>query len=1222
MVQRATPWTLIDFLSWDWHECAVAMSHSPARVRMGAVCAKRIRQHCWSAWTFCALGAFTLCVSGQPLRPASTNVQESQPALDQSLKEANQLWLKEDAKRGPAYEHLLPEVEKVYGKESPIVGLVLFRIGFSHAAQGNFEAALPELEHSLSLVKPLPDDESNRLTKGNLYWGLGLIYKSLLKNHEAFVAFEQALQYKESLRGKEDPELLATLNPLADLCSAEHRPLDAIQLLQRALAISEKAFGRESPEVAQALASLGNTWKSAQNFDASLSCLKRSLEIRERVFAATNEAVASAAGNLGSLYLDWGRYSEAIPLLERSVEVFGKNLATTNMSLPFQMSVALNNLAVAQISTGEYQNGIATLQRSLVITETNFGSASVNLAAALNSMAVTLQQQGDFERALPLSQRAVRILEDAPPHKLPELVDSINNLAELYRKAGDDATALRLFNRSKDLAESQFGPEYISVAFSLNGIALIAQQRHDAAGALANFERALAILEKKPGRPQGDAAGILNNMSALLNSTGDTNRALSTLQKALSIQEKLLLPSDPAIATALNNLAVHLTDRGDTASARNLLRRSLAITDAALGKNNPDSCTRLENLGVVEILGGDLAAGLGDFAESSKRWRRYLGGQLTSRRTLGASRSQNALQSSRDWFHSTCGAVQGALLRAAAVSGAEELALSKALLEEVEATAARLASDGGVQLRELSQQRNSVQHRLEALAPPGGDTLWAEERTAWRTSERDRLEQQLKVIDEKIGSANEWIGTAIREWEVSLRQLARSLPSGTAFIDLVQFRRTAFCCGEQQWKERRYAAYLTLPLAPDSTNLVVERVDLGEAAPIDETVQFICERMSTGRGYAREDFPAALRRLGGLVYAPLAKYLTNVSHLIVCPDGQLSRLPFEMLRVGDRYLVEEKAISYVTSGREIVRLAGSLQSKVQSPKSLVMGAPDFDLDLSKAGNVSFQVAGAPARSARGSADAKQDALPLTGGSRALFSLSPDYRGMRFSMEGITNTEAEARSVAALLGGDCVLRLGAEAREAELKAVQSPWVLHLATHGFCLSDQDFRRTNALGDSWIGNSGTRWNASSQNEEWENPLVRCGIALAGANHASQITNAMAEDGLLTGLEASLLNLQRTELVILSACDTGKGEVKIGEGVMSLRRAFRIAGAQTVLASHWNANDKATSRLITEFMQRWQAGEPRGKAWRESQLSLLHSEEYKSPYVWAAFTLTGQWK
>ena len=138
----------------------------------------------------------------------------------------------------------------------------------------------------------------------------------------------------------------------------------------------------------------------------------------------------------------------------------------------------------------------------------------------------------------------------------------------------------------------------------------------------------------------------------------------------------------------------------------------------------------------------------------------------------------------------------------------------------------------------------------------------------------------------------------------------------------------------------------------------------------------------------------------------------------------------------------------------------------------------------------------------------------------------------------------------------------------------------------------------------------------------MLPCGIALAGAIHAGQITNAVAEDGLLTGLEASRLNLQGTELVILSACDSGTGEVKIGEGVMSLRRAFRIAGAQTVLASYWKVSDKATSQLMTEFIRRWRSGEPRAKAWREAQLSLLHAKDFASPYFWAAFTLTGQWR
>jgi CHAT domain-containing protein len=137
-----------------------------------------------------------------------------------------------------------------------------------------------------------------------------------------------------------------------------------------------------------------------------------------------------------------------------------------------------------------------------------------------------------------------------------------------------------------------------------------------------------------------------------------------------------------------------------------------------------------------------------------------------------------------------------------------------------------------------------------------------------------------------------------------------------------------------------------------------------------------------------------------------------------------------------------------------------------------------------------------------------------------------------------------------------------------------------------------------------------------------VRCGIALSEANHAKLNTTAITEDGVLTGLEASLLNLQGTGLVILSACDSGSGEVKNGEGVMSLLRAFRIAGAETVLASHWKVNDKATNALMTEFVRRWRAGEQRAQAWREAQLSLLRSEDFSNPFFWSAFTLTGDWR
>ena len=382
-------------------------------------------------------------------------------------------------------------------------------------------------------------------------------------------------------------------------------------------------------------------------------------------------------------------------------------------------------------------------------------------------------------------------------------------------------------------------------------------------------------------------------------------------------------------------------------------------------------------------------------------------------------------------------------------------------------------------------------------------------------------------------------------------------------------------------------------------------------------VELICKRMSAGQ-FAAKDLPAALQKLSQLVYAPLAEHLKNVSHLIICPDGQLSRLPFEMLPVGNKFLLEEKTISYVTSGREVVRLASS-KPNVQSSKSLVMGNPDFDFDLKSFPEKRVTRVANSNEEARGESGTSV-ARSSENGLAVTRSLSRDYSGLKFPP--LPGAEAEARSVAKLLGGDGVLRLGAEAREAELKSVQSPRVLDLATHGFFLSDQEFSHTNSGNADLLTGLGTRQRVSTTKTDWENPLVRCGIALAGANRARQIPNAVAEDGLLTGLEASLLNLQGTELVILSACDSGAGEVKIGEGVMSLRLAFRIAGAETVLASHWKVSDKATSLLMTEFMRRWRAGESRANAWREAQLTLLRSKDFSNPFFWSAFTLTGQWR
>jgi CHAT domain-containing protein len=768
--------------------------------------------------------------------------------------------------------------------------------------------------------------------------------------------------------------------------------------------------------------------------------------------------------------------------------------------------------------------------------------------------------------------------------------------------------ALRLYQRSLAITEKTYGPNHPEVASTLCNIADTYCDKGDYTAALRPAERSLKIREKALGPNHPDFADSLCSLADIYRGLGDNAQALAMAKRSLAIMQKHLRPDHPLMAQCLFVLAEVQKNRSALDEALALHQRALAINEKISGPDHPDVFRGLASVAQIQAMKGDFRRSVSTLSDLSTRQRRYLAHHFQTSSWMVASRVADMLRSSSEMLQTLCAVGTQNATGTYAAEAAGNSALNKALWEEVQAARAAFEANHQIKAEELYSQYQSLQAQLTRLPQSEADQ-------AKRDAKRLELESKLNQVVAELGQRVGFVAQGVLEQTPTLSGIARQLPAGSVLLDFVQYRRCDLAANTNQWKEQRYTAYLTFPAPGDSANVVVERTDLGEASPIEELIATVSKRMSAGQ-YEAKDLSAALMRLSDLVYAPLAEHLTNVSHLIICPDGQLSRLPFEMLQVGNKFLVEEKTISYVTSGREVVRLANTKPS-VRTSAPLVMGNPDFDLDLSKT-NVVGPLA---LKSKIESQKSEIDQSLLTSAPTKM--LSRDCRGLKFTP--LLGAEAEARSVAELLSDDCVLRLGAEARESELKAVRSPRMLHLATHGFFLSDQEFKQTNSI--AWdSGFAGLGPPKGRTPNDWENPLVRCGIALAGANHALQITNAIAEDGLLTGLEASLLNLQGTELVILSACDSGTGEIKIGEGVMSLRRAFRIAGAETVLASHWKVSDKATTKLMTEFIRRWRAGQPRAEAWRAAQLELLPSkgaaDDFSNPYFWAAFTLTGQWR
>jgi len=325
-------------------------------------------------------------------------------------------------------------------------------------------------------------------------------------------------------------------------------------------------------------------------------------------------------------------------------------------------------------------------------------------------------------------------------------------------------------------------------------------------------------------------------------------------------------------------------------------------------------------------------------------------------------------------------------------------------------------------------------------------------------------------------------------------------------------------------------------------------------------------------------------------------------------------------------LVDDYQISYLSCGRDVLRFGAVATGQPGGP--LVVADPDFDLETVTTREPAQPKAGfwsrLLGRGKEATATPMQSVPALATSARSAGRHSRDLERDRgdYHFHRLPGTRAEGEQVATLL--DVSPWLDATALEGRLKtACRSPRILHLATHGFFLPDQERdlnRESRGLGFDIGEFSGARDGlARLSGPMMENPMLRSGLALAGANTWLKAGNAPeeAEDGLLTAEDVTGLDLLATELVVLSACETGLGQVHVGEGVFGLRRAFVLAGAKTLVMSLWKVPDEQTRELMEDFYGRLLAGRGRADALREAQLAM--KDKYPDPFYWGAFICQG---
>ncbi|HEU4389881.1 MAG TPA: CHAT domain-containing tetratricopeptide repeat protein, partial [Blastocatellia bacterium] len=837
------------------------------------------------------------------------------------------------------------------------------------------------------------------------------------------------------------------------------------------------------------------------------------------------------------------------------------------------VATAINNIAANYRLKGEYEKAEPLDQRALEIRMKALGPDHPLVAYSLNNLALIQEARGDYDKAEELYQRSLDIKEKALGQDHPDVAATLNNLATLSRERGDLDKAELLLQNALDIKVRALGPDHPLVASSLNNLAVVCRNKGEFERAEQLHQRALAIRVKALGPDHPEVASSLTNLGALFSVSGNLVKAEQMYKRALDIRLKAFGDQHPLVATLFNNLSEVYRLEGDYARAEPLGKRAVEIREKMLGPEHPLVASGYSNLARLYAAKGDIEQAIA--SQSRANW--ITEHNITLNLVNGSERQKLVYLSSLPEVLDTTVSLH---IRNAP-DNVNALELGASTILHYKGRLLDFMSDSLAALRRRLTPRD--QALLDELNGTTAElarlVLNGPERTT-PTEHQKRiiaLEERRETLESEISRRSQ--GSYQQEKPITLAEVRAAIPLDSALLEFAVYR--AFDPKARghigAYSAPRYAVYVIHRQGE------VQWKDLGEAKEIDSAIG---ELRSALRDPSRGDVRKLARELDHKIMKPIRPMLASDSRLLISPDGELSMIPFEALvdEQGE-YLMKRYAISYLTSGRDLLRLQVARESA--SPP-LVVADPSF-------GEPPAQVTTIRKATVKS---------PSLGRHRQGLGAA-DFSSVYFAP--LAGTKQEARAIKSLFPEARVVT-GQEATESSLKSTAAPIILHIATHGFFLTSGPAPPSNPPQSTRAINSTTKI---------ENPLLRSGLALAGAN----LHTGNADDGILTALEASGLNLWGTKLVTLSACDTGVGEVRNGEGVYGLRRAFVLAGTETLVMSLWPVSDYVTREMMTAYYSGLNQLQGRGEALRQVKLRMLKRKDRQHPFYWASFIQSGEW-
>ena len=1008
---------------------------------------------------------------------------------------------------------------------------------------------------------------------GSLYSEKGLYEKAFKYHLQALESVDTTMASGLTLYPDIANNLALDYQNLGQLSKAE-------KVFKTALSLNVRLKGKNHPSLSTIHLNLAGIYKDQASFNNAINSCQKAFQIIESTMGIDQPEFANALEVMGGIHSDMGEFTKAekenLAALRIRESVFGDTSIKTLQSY--------NNLGSLYAKSGQLSKGLGFMEKAVSVSEILLGPDHPTCAIYLNNLGGIYRDLENFKKAEELYRHAMQIRRSALPANHPDIAVSMNSLAGLYSDIGLINKSEQFYKEAIAIQTQAFGENHPVVATSLSNLALLYQSNDYYDWVEALYDRILNIKNAVYGKDHPQTVITLGNLGQFYVHIGDYEKAEEIQRKAMSIRGTANNTSR-SDGFQENNLGLILWKQGKTAEAESLYKSALANSTQFQETNCRNCLTVIENLGLLYRKAQRSNQG---FLEYSKLFKLQVNTFATDFSFLSEHEKEKY---SNKYFHRFNG------ISSFIWDWHHQHQLRDGLGYDQELVSKGLILNSGLRMR----------NRLASYGPSPSLNLFNQ----WQALKKIVLQKSLSSninYQFDIDSINVNAENIEKQLTRLSHTFAKSQMLGKAkWSDVksqlsdknvaIEFSSFPYCRTDGTRSDS--TMYVALVLrndyeCPIMVKLCEERQLNSLFHSTDGSEKDVIANLYRGAVRVGENNKFSYgKRLYELLWKPLDSLLNEGDKIYFAPSGLMHRIALSAIPYDDKgtLLSDRYTLARLSTTAKLLDKEGE-QTK---PKEIALFG-GIEYEWKETAKVDSEL----------SENFVSRALP--------FDLDRGNTSWTYLPGTLKETESIA-SIASSKKINVKTYTGTEATEEQIKSLggkNSPTVLHIASHGFFFPDpqRDHER-----DRMMQMMGDREQVYRYSDD---PLNRAGLLFSGANHRWQDGEVPdgKEDGILTANEATYIPLTNTELVVLSACETGLGEVKGSEGVFGLQRAFKAAGAEYVMMSLWKVPDQETAEFMESFYGQYLSNHTIPDSYHHAQRT-MRDKYPNDPYKWAGFVL-----